>query len=177
MGDEQVVWEGVPGFVDRAYYTNFWHPMPRHAWADLSAAELLTAEVSTRSPLGWGPFAMTVCWHLPIRLLMLWSSHHGKRLLGRLLPKLKHVVRRWWPLTIVALQILSTIARLVGWQTLSILMILPMEFCGYLQMINDRQLFLPLPVTVQLSALQSRLLPKRIANFTSKYWLVKTRVL
>ena len=60
MGDEQVVWEGVQGFVDRAYYTNFWHPMPRHAWADLSAAELLTAEVSTRSPLGWGPFAMHV---------------------------------------------------------------------------------------------------------------------
>ncbi|RLC61841.1 MAG: peptide ABC transporter substrate-binding protein, partial [Chloroflexi bacterium] len=26
-----VVWSGAPGFLDRAYYLNFWHPLPRHA--------------------------------------------------------------------------------------------------------------------------------------------------
>jgi peptide/nickel transport system substrate-binding protein len=51
-----VVWSGVPGFLDHAYYLNFWHPLPRHAWASLSTAELFTADVSTRRPLGWGPF-------------------------------------------------------------------------------------------------------------------------
>ena len=53
-----VVWSGIPGFLDRAYFLNFWHPLPRHAWDHLSAAELLSADVSTRQPLGWGPFVL-----------------------------------------------------------------------------------------------------------------------
>lgn len=57
--DEQTVtWQGVPGFLDPAYRLNFWHPLPRHDWGSLSAAELLASEVSTRKPLGWGPFAI-----------------------------------------------------------------------------------------------------------------------
>lgn len=53
-----VVWRGVPGFLDHFYYLNFWHPLPRHVWGGLSAAELLTAALSTRQPLGWGPFVL-----------------------------------------------------------------------------------------------------------------------
>jgi peptide/nickel transport system substrate-binding protein len=53
-----LVWSGVPGFLDRAYVLNLWHPLPRHAWGQLSATELLTAEVATRHPLGWGPFTL-----------------------------------------------------------------------------------------------------------------------
>jgi peptide/nickel transport system substrate-binding protein len=53
-----LVWSGVPGFLDHAYVLNLWHPLPRHAWGQLSAAELLTAEVATRDPLGWGPFIL-----------------------------------------------------------------------------------------------------------------------
>ncbi len=53
-----VVWSGIPGFLDHAYFLNFWHPLPRHAWGHLSAAELLSADVATRQPLGWGPFVI-----------------------------------------------------------------------------------------------------------------------
>jgi len=53
-----VVWSGVPGFLDQAYWLNFWRPLPRHAWGHLSAVELLSADVSTRRPLGWGPFVL-----------------------------------------------------------------------------------------------------------------------
>ncbi len=53
-----VVWSGIPGFLDHAYFLNFWHPLPRHAWGHLSAAELLSADVATRQPLGWGPFVV-----------------------------------------------------------------------------------------------------------------------
>jgi len=53
-----VVWSGVPGFLDHAYFLNFWHPLPRHAWGHLSAAELLSADIATRQPLGWGPFIL-----------------------------------------------------------------------------------------------------------------------
>jgi len=58
VGEHQVVWQSVPGFLDRAYTLTFWHPLPRHAWEGLSAAELLGTEISTREPLGWGPFAL-----------------------------------------------------------------------------------------------------------------------
>lgn len=58
VGDNQVVWEGVPGFLDRGYRHNLWHPLPRHAWGELTPTELLTADVSNRVPLGWGPFTM-----------------------------------------------------------------------------------------------------------------------
>jgi peptide/nickel transport system substrate-binding protein len=51
-----LVWSGVPGFLDHAYYLNFWHPLPRHAWGNLSTTELFTADVSTQKPIGWGPF-------------------------------------------------------------------------------------------------------------------------
>jgi peptide/nickel transport system substrate-binding protein len=54
-----VVWRGVPGHVDRYYHLNLWHPLPRHAWGHLSAAELLTADQSVRQPLGWGAFTIT----------------------------------------------------------------------------------------------------------------------
>lgn len=53
------IWRGIPGFLDRAYFLNFWHPLPRHAWGHLSPAELLSAEISTRRPLGWGPFVLS----------------------------------------------------------------------------------------------------------------------
>jgi peptide/nickel transport system substrate-binding protein len=55
---QTVIWSGIPGYRDHFYYLNFWHPLPRHAWGHLSAAELLTADISTRQPLGWGAFAI-----------------------------------------------------------------------------------------------------------------------
>lgn len=53
-----VVWSGIPGFLDWSCWLNFWHPLPRHAWGRLAAIELLTADVATRKPLGWGPFVI-----------------------------------------------------------------------------------------------------------------------
>jgi len=53
-----VVWHGIPGFLDQAYTLNFWHPLPRHAWGHLSAAQLLNDPISTQRPLGWGPFVL-----------------------------------------------------------------------------------------------------------------------
>ncbi|NWG07148.1 MAG: hypothetical protein HXY35_10760 [Chloroflexi bacterium] len=54
--DLTVQWWGVPGFIDPDYFTNFWMPLPRHAWGELSASDLLRAEISSRTPLGWGPY-------------------------------------------------------------------------------------------------------------------------
>jgi len=54
--DVTVQWWGMPGFIDADYFTNFWTPLPQHAWDEFSPAELLDVDVSTRTPLGWGPY-------------------------------------------------------------------------------------------------------------------------
>ncbi|HEY5729303.1 MAG TPA: ABC transporter substrate-binding protein [Anaerolineales bacterium] len=53
-----VQWWGLPGFIDPDYYTNFWMPLPRHEWSEFDPSKLLEVDVSTRAPLGWGPYIM-----------------------------------------------------------------------------------------------------------------------
>jgi peptide/nickel transport system substrate-binding protein len=54
--DQTVQWWGLPGYIDSDYYTNFWMPLPQHAWSELNATDLLKNEVSSRLPVGWGPY-------------------------------------------------------------------------------------------------------------------------
>jgi peptide/nickel transport system substrate-binding protein len=56
IDDRTVRWTGLPGNMDPSYSRRFWVPLPRHAWGKLAAAELLTAEASSRRPMGWGPY-------------------------------------------------------------------------------------------------------------------------
>jgi peptide/nickel transport system substrate-binding protein len=49
-------WFGVPGFVDPTYFTNFWHPAPKHLWSKFSAEELSSIDIASRTPVGWGPY-------------------------------------------------------------------------------------------------------------------------
>jgi len=51
-----VEWRGLPGARQPGFQNLFFTPLPRHAWGAMPAEELLTAELSTRSPLGWGPY-------------------------------------------------------------------------------------------------------------------------
>ena len=56
-----VMWTGLPGYIDNLYYENFWTPLPRHLLQDelgYDAGDLLEAEESTVTPLGWGAFAI-----------------------------------------------------------------------------------------------------------------------
>ena len=52
----QTEWVGIPGFITPLLGDLFWMPFPDHVWGELSAEELLTAELSTQKPLGWGPY-------------------------------------------------------------------------------------------------------------------------
>jgi len=54
--DLTVQWWGMPGFIDPEYFTNFWMPLPEHKWKQFSPADLLQVDVSTREPMGWGPY-------------------------------------------------------------------------------------------------------------------------
>ena len=55
--DEQTIqWWGIPGFIDPDYYTNFWIPLPEHAWSEFPPDQLVKVDVSSKLPLGWGPY-------------------------------------------------------------------------------------------------------------------------
>jgi peptide/nickel transport system substrate-binding protein len=54
--DQTIQWWGKPGFIDPDYYTNFWMPLPEHAWAEFPPEELLRVDLSSKLPLGWGPY-------------------------------------------------------------------------------------------------------------------------
>jgi peptide/nickel transport system substrate-binding protein len=57
-GDVTIQWWGKPGFVDPTYYTNFWMPLPKRLWEQFTAIELQTADLSSRLPMGYGPYVM-----------------------------------------------------------------------------------------------------------------------
>jgi peptide/nickel transport system substrate-binding protein len=54
--DQTIQWWGIPGFIDPDYYTNFWMPLPEHAWSEFQPADLVKIDVSSKLPLGWGPY-------------------------------------------------------------------------------------------------------------------------
>lgn len=56
--DHTVVWTGLPGFLDPAYTTAFWTPLPAHAWSRYTPATLLTQDVVMRTPLSYGPYVI-----------------------------------------------------------------------------------------------------------------------
>lgn len=53
-----VKWQGIPGYFPANFEGHFFQPLPRHAWSILSAADLQSADLSARTPLGWGPYVI-----------------------------------------------------------------------------------------------------------------------
>ncbi len=53
-----IQWVGIPGYLDSTYFLNFWQPFPEHIWGKYTASELEEAEVSSRTPMGWGPYIL-----------------------------------------------------------------------------------------------------------------------
>lgn len=51
-----VEWKGLPGYRAPEVEAAFFVPLPRHAWGSLAAGDLLTSKLSSRTPLGWGPY-------------------------------------------------------------------------------------------------------------------------
>ena len=58
VDDLTVDWVGISGYLSPSALTNFWSPLPKHLWENMSASGLLTAEESTVKPVGWGPYVI-----------------------------------------------------------------------------------------------------------------------
>jgi peptide/nickel transport system substrate-binding protein len=54
-----VEWRGLPGWIDGRAALNFFSPLPRHAWDTLPADQLFTSEITSRMPIGWGPYQLS----------------------------------------------------------------------------------------------------------------------
>jgi peptide/nickel transport system substrate-binding protein len=54
---QTVEWLSIPGYQG-AYATHFFSPLPQHLWNILRSDEMLTSDISTRMPIGWGPYVM-----------------------------------------------------------------------------------------------------------------------
>ena len=56
--ETHIQWWGIPGFIDPTYYTNFWAPLPKHAWEEFAVADLPQMDIVSRNPVGWGPYVL-----------------------------------------------------------------------------------------------------------------------
>lgn len=56
LDDITLQWIGLPGYKDSTYYLNMWTPYPRHLWGQFTPLQLLDEEISSRMPIGWGPY-------------------------------------------------------------------------------------------------------------------------
>jgi peptide/nickel transport system substrate-binding protein len=56
LDENSVEWKGIPGYQDGVYHSKFFTPLPQHAWSSYTVEELRTAEISSRRPIGWGPY-------------------------------------------------------------------------------------------------------------------------
>ncbi len=58
LDEQTLAWVGLPGLVSDCPQDYFWSPLPRHAWGELSASDLLEVDAAKRSPLGWGAYVL-----------------------------------------------------------------------------------------------------------------------
>jgi len=90
--DKTVVWTGLPGFRDSTYFTNFWQPLPEHQLGTMTAAELVTAEESSRTPMGYGAFTVKE-WVAGDHITVVKNDNYFRAAEG--LPKVDEIVYRF----------------------------------------------------------------------------------
>lgn len=56
VGERTLRWVGLPGYVDRTPFLNVWTPLPSHQLTRFTAAQLLEADESSQTPLGYGAY-------------------------------------------------------------------------------------------------------------------------
>ena len=95
-GELSTRWTGLPGFMDNTYFLNFRRPLPRHAWGEQSATELLAADMTNKLPLGDGPYQI-VEWEAGDHIRLRRNPHYYRADEG--LPKMDTVLFRFIPET------------------------------------------------------------------------------
>lgn len=99
--DRTVEWQGIPGFTDPTYYTNFYTPLPRHQpgsdgrpMSEMSAVEITEDRVFNREPYSYGPFKVAE-WVDGEFIRLEKNEHYWRADEG--LPYLDEVIHRYMP--------------------------------------------------------------------------------
>ncbi|MEL7626787.1 MAG: ABC transporter substrate-binding protein [Anaerolineaceae bacterium] len=100
--DEQtLIWTGIPGFVPRNLEDILWQPLPSHQLSELSETELLTSDLTNRTPLGWGAYRL-VSWDAGSQILL--KKNPNFMLAGQGIPAYDQVIFHIEPNLDIALQ-------------------------------------------------------------------------
>ena len=94
LDETTVEWRGVPGFRTSDYAEHFFTPLPRHVWGNIPPEDLLVSEVSTRSPMGWGPYIIQE-WTTGDHITLSRNPNYFRNLEG--LPSFEKLVFRFVP--------------------------------------------------------------------------------
>lgn len=105
VDDLTVEWRGAPGFSGGSYAEKFFLPLPRHAWGVLDAQSLVSAEISSRTPLGWGAYRIE-SWQPGVQMVLGKNPYYWLAPQG--LPYFDRLVVRFWDQKRFALQSLLT---------------------------------------------------------------------
>jgi peptide/nickel transport system substrate-binding protein len=92
--DVTVQWWGKPGFIDPTYFTDFWSPLPKHLWSQISSDTITTADTTARTPLGWGPYVIQE-WASGDHITLIKNPHYFRA--GEGLPKFDILTFRFVP--------------------------------------------------------------------------------
>ncbi len=103
LDERTVEWVSIPGYQGE-YAANFFSPLPQHQLGALTLEELFAAEVSTRPPLGWGPYTV-VEWVSGDHITLDRNPHYFGVEEG--LPAFDHLVFRFVPDAATAVDALS----------------------------------------------------------------------
>ncbi len=90
LDDLTVEWVGLPGYLDREYFTRFFTPIPKHKLAGRDPVEFLGN--ADTLPVGWGPYRL-VRWQPGDRMILERNPFYFRASEG--LPRLDRVVFRF----------------------------------------------------------------------------------
>jgi len=101
LDERTVEWQGLPGYADPTYYTNFYTPLPRHQpgsdgrpMSEMSAVEIAEDTAFNREPYSYGPFQI-VEWADGEFIRLTKNENYWRK--GEGLPYLDEVIHRFVP--------------------------------------------------------------------------------
>jgi len=92
LDELSVEWIGIPGYIGTAA-TKFFPPLPEHLWHEIDFDSLMTSDMSTRNPLGWGPYIIDD-WVAGDHITLNRNNNYFRGVEG--LPHFDHVVFRFY---------------------------------------------------------------------------------
>jgi peptide/nickel transport system substrate-binding protein len=96
---QTVKWTGIPGYLTTRPSSFFWLPQPKHLLESYTADELNVAEITNKTPMGWGAYQIAE-WIPGSEIRLVKNPNYFKSSEG--LPKFDELIYRFLPTVIDA---------------------------------------------------------------------------